>query len=54
MKRAKLIVWNGPVGVFEMEKFAAGTKAIMDVVVEVTQSKQATTIIGGGDTGKFT
>lgn len=50
VKRAKLIVWNGPVGVFEMEKFAAGTKAIMDVVVEVTQSKQAISIIGGGDT----
>jgi len=49
VKRAKLIVWNGPVGVFEMEKFAAGTHAIMDAVVEATQAG-ATTIIGGGDT----
>lgn len=49
VKRAKLIVWNGPVGVFEMEKFAAGTKAVMDAVVEATQNG-STTIIGGGDT----
>jgi len=47
--RAKTIIWNGPVGVFEMEKFSAGTKAIMDAVVEAT-SKGAITIIGGGDT----
>lgn len=42
-------MWNGPVGVFEWEKFASGTKQIMDEVVAVTQSG-ATTIIGGGDT----
>eukprot|EP00061_Rhincodon_typus_P014935 g42328.t1 len=47
--RAKLIVWNGPVGVFEWDKFAGGTKAVMDKVVEVTQ-KGCVTIIGGGDT----
>ncbi|ETE62215.1 Phosphoglycerate kinase, partial [Ophiophagus hannah] len=47
--RAKQIVWNGPVGVFEWEKFAKGTKAVMDKVVEVT-SKGCITIIGGGDT----
>ncbi|KFM66980.1 Phosphoglycerate kinase 1, partial [Stegodyphus mimosarum] len=47
--RAKTIVWNGPVGVFEWENFAKGTKAVMDKVVEVTKSG-ATTIIGGGDT----
>ncbi|CAF1072211.1 unnamed protein product [Brachionus calyciflorus] len=48
--RAKLIVWNGPVGVFEWEKFANGTKQIMDEVVRVTKENGATTIIGGGDT----
>ncbi|RNA22693.1 phosphoglycerate kinase 1 [Brachionus plicatilis] len=48
--RAKLIVWNGPVGVFEWEKFASGTKQIMDEVVRVTQENAATSIIGGGDT----
>lgn len=46
---AKTIVWNGPVGVFEFEKFAAGTKAVMDAVVLATQNG-ATMIIGGGDT----
>ncbi|XP_011666485.2 probable phosphoglycerate kinase [Strongylocentrotus purpuratus] len=47
--RAKLIVWNGPVGVFEFEKFSAGTKSVMNAVVEATK-KGTTTIIGGGDT----
>lgn len=49
IQRAKTIVWNGPCGVFEFEKFANGTKAVMDLVVEVTKNG-ATTIIGGGDT----
>ncbi|KAI5704433.1 phosphoglycerate kinase isoform X1 [Diaphorina citri] len=47
--RAKVIVWNGPSGVFEFENFAKGTKGIMDAVVDVT-TKGAITIIGGGDT----
>ena len=47
--RAKTIVWNGPVGVFEFEKFAKGTRAVMDAVVEATASG-CTSIIGGGDT----
>ncbi|OXB75414.1 UNVERIFIED_CONTAM: hypothetical protein H355_010616 [Colinus virginianus] len=47
--RAKQIVWNGPVGVFEWDKFSKGTKALMDKVVEVT-GKGCITIIGGGDT----
>uniref|UniRef100_A0AAZ3QT57 Phosphoglycerate kinase n=1 Tax=Oncorhynchus tshawytscha TaxID=74940 RepID=A0AAZ3QT57_ONCTS len=47
--RAKQIVWNGPVGVFEFENFAKGTKGLMDKVVEVTKSG-CVTIIGGGDT----
>uniref|UniRef100_A0A672HLR0 Phosphoglycerate kinase n=1 Tax=Salarias fasciatus TaxID=181472 RepID=A0A672HLR0_SALFA len=47
--RAKQIVWNGPVGVFEWENFAKGTKSLMDKVVEVTKSG-CITIIGGGDT----
>lgn len=49
IKRAKLIVWNGPVGVFEFEKFSNGTKQMMNEVVEATKSG-CTTIIGGGDT----
>ncbi|XP_060533575.1 phosphoglycerate kinase [Cylas formicarius] len=49
IRRAKVIVWNGPAGVFEWAKFANGTKAIMDEVVEATK-KGTITIIGGGDT----
>jgi len=49
VSRAKTIVWNGPVGVFEFPKFETGTKSLMDAVVEAT-TKGATTIIGGGDT----
>lgn len=47
--RAGTVVWNGPMGVFEFENFAHGTKAVMDAVVAVTATG-ATTIIGGGDT----
>ncbi|CAH0722306.1 unnamed protein product, partial [Brenthis ino] len=47
--RAKVIVWNGPAGVFEFEKFAGGTRALMDGVVKATVNG-AVTIIGGGDT----
>ena len=45
LKGAKLIVWNGPMGVFEMPKFAAGTFAIARILAE----SGATTVIGGGD-----
>ena len=45
---AKTIVWNGPVGVFEMDNFAKGTDAIAELLAEAT-AKGATTIIGGGD-----
>lgn len=43
------VVWNGPMGVFEFEKFATGTKAIAENLAELTESKGCTTIIGGGD-----
>jgi len=49
VKRSKLIVWNGPAGVFEFDAFANGTKALMDSVVAKTQDG-GITIIGGGDT----
>ncbi|KAI1296890.1 Phosphoglycerate kinase [Halotydeus destructor] len=48
--QARTIVWNGPMGVFEWDHFAQGTKALMDAVVQVTQTSGAVTIIGGGDT----
>ncbi|XP_052867279.1 phosphoglycerate kinase [Anopheles cruzii] len=47
--RAKLIVWNGPPGVFEFPNFAKGTKALMDAVVAATKGGTVS-IIGGGDT----
>jgi phosphoglycerate kinase len=47
--RARTIVWNGPVGVFEFATFEAGTRAVADAVVAATKAG-ATTIIGGGDT----
>ncbi|KAK6363630.1 phosphoglycerate kinase [Orbilia blumenaviensis] len=46
---SKTILWNGPAGVFEFEKFAAGTKATLDAVVEGAQNGKIV-IIGGGDT----
>ncbi|HEY0055791.1 MAG TPA: phosphoglycerate kinase [Pedobacter sp.] len=45
---SKTILWNGPMGVFEMAKFEAGTKAVAEAVVEATQ-KGAFSLIGGGD-----
>ena len=48
IKNSKTILWNGPVGVFEMEKFAKGTKAVADAIVEATENG-AFTLIGGGD-----
>lgn len=47
--RAQTIIWNGPPGVFELEAFAAGTKAMAAAISEVT-SRGAITVIGGGDT----
>jgi len=45
LQGAKLVVWNGPVGVFEMPKFAEGTFALAKLLAE----SGATTVIGGGD-----
>merc|ERR1712139_239055 len=49
VKASKTIIWNGPMGVFEMAKFEIGTKSLMDSVVEATASGTIT-VIGGGDT----
>lgn len=49
IQRAKVILWNGPPGVFEFDNFSKGSKSIMDAVVDATK-RGAVTIIGGGDT----
>jgi phosphoglycerate kinase len=53
---SKTILWNGPVGVFEMDKFAVGTKAVAEAIAESTKNG-AYSLIGGGDSiaalGKF-
>jgi phosphoglycerate kinase len=48
IEESKTILWNGPVGVFEMDNFAKGTKAIADAIVTATE-KGAFSLIGGGD-----
>jgi phosphoglycerate kinase len=46
LKRAKMVIWNGPLGVFEVAPFARGTMAMAQVVAEL----DATTVTGGGET----
>lgn len=46
VKDAKTVVWNGPMGVFEIPEYAEGTKAVAQALADLTD---ATTIIGGGD-----
>ncbi len=48
IRKSNTILWNGPMGVFEMEKFQQGTKAIVEAVAEATQ-RGAFSLIGGGD-----
>ena len=48
IKKSKTILWNGPMGVFEMEKFQAGTKAVAEAIAEAT-SNGAFSLVGGGD-----
>ena len=46
---ARTVVWNGPMGVFEMKPFAGGSRALAEKSAEITK-KGAVTVIGGGDT----
>ncbi len=47
---AKSVLWNGPMGVFEDDKFAEGTKKLAEAVADLTQKQGTVTVIGGGDT----
>jgi len=49
IKNSKTVLWNGPMGVFEMENFQVGTKAVADAVVAATKDNGAFSLIGGGD-----
>ncbi|MEH7107792.1 phosphoglycerate kinase [Bacillus sp. JJ1764] len=46
IQKSKLVIWNGPMGVFEMDKFANGTKAVAEALAEATDTYS---VIGGGD-----
>ena len=45
----KTILWNGPVGVFEIDKFATGSRVVAEAIAEATQESGAYSLIGGGD-----
>ena len=49
IRNSKTVLWNGPMGVFEMENFEKGTKAIAGALAETTQKNGTFTLIGGGD-----
>jgi len=49
IKNSKTLLWNGPMGVFEMESFQVGTKAVAEAVVAATKDNGAFSLIGGGD-----
>ncbi|WP_127845992.1 phosphoglycerate kinase [Psychroflexus aestuariivivens] len=48
IKKSKIILWNGPLGVFEMETFSKGTIALAEAIAEATE-KGAFSLVGGGD-----
>jgi phosphoglycerate kinase len=49
VENSKTVLWNGPMGVFEMSNFEAGTRAIANALVKATKYNGAFTLIGGGD-----
>jgi len=49
IKNSKTLLWNGPMGVFEMANFEQGTRAIAEAVVDATKENDAFSLIGGGD-----
>lgn len=49
VRGAKTVIWNGPMGVFEMPVFAGGTVAVAEALAEATRENDALTVVGGGD-----
>ncbi|MFK7757934.1 MAG: phosphoglycerate kinase [Flavobacteriales bacterium] len=49
IRESRTILWNGPMGVFEMEKFATGTKKVAKTLADVTLAGSTFTLVGGGD-----
>ena len=49
VERAQTVIWNGPMGVFEMVPFAAGTLAVAEALAQATRDHDALTVVGGGD-----
>ena len=47
--RAKTLLWNGPMGVFEMDAFAAGTRDLGEAIAKATESGRLFSLVGGGD-----
>lgn len=54
LSEAKTVVWNGPMGVFEMPNFAKGTFGLAEALAQATQESGVTSIIGGGDSAAAT
>lgn len=54
LSEAKTVVWNGPMGVFEMPNFAKGTFGLAEALAKATQENGVTSIIGGGDSAAAT
>jgi phosphoglycerate kinase len=50
LEKSPHVLWNGPLGVFEMPKFAKGTKAIAKTIADLTAKNRCKSILGGGDT----
>ncbi|MEB3287673.1 MAG: phosphoglycerate kinase [Vampirovibrionales bacterium] len=50
LSKAKTVLWNGPLGVFEFEAFSAGTRAVAETLADLSEKGQCKSILGGGDT----
>ena len=49
VRESRTILWNGPMGVFEMDKFSTGTEKVARTLADVTLAGSSFTLVGGGD-----